>query len=141
VLDEILSLARRVGDASEQDKHLIDQLVKLQNSEPAIRDLLRYRLPGEEKNRATATGSDSVFEEIWMRVAGLVLRLFPGTGNHAYCKSFGDVSPLALEAVFDQPIQELELNLTLLRSLLISSVYENEEIASVILGQIRPTTT
>jgi hypothetical protein len=62
-----------------------------------------------------------------------VLRLFPGSGPHSFCKDFGDVSPLALETVFDAPIQELEALLLRLRSTLAPSLSANEEIAAVVL--------
>jgi len=66
----------------------------------------------------------------------LLLRLFPGAGSNSFCKSFGDVSPLALETVFDRPIQELETLLLRLRSVLAPSLSANDEIAGVLLEQL-----
>jgi hypothetical protein len=71
----------------------------------------------------------------WIETIAIVLRLFPGSGAHSFCKDFGDVSPLALETVFDAPIQELETWLLRLRSTLAPSLSANEEIAAIILAQ------
>jgi hypothetical protein len=54
----------------------------------------------------------------------------------SYCKNFGDVSPLALETVFDAPIQELEHLALRLRSVLVPTAAANEEIALAILDQL-----
>jgi hypothetical protein len=71
--------------------------------------------------------------KLWIETITLVLRLFPGSGGHSFCKDFGDVSPLALETVFDAPMQELEALLLRLRGTLAPSLSANEEIAAIIL--------
>jgi hypothetical protein len=73
---------------------------------------------------------------LWLEAVGLIFRLFPGVGPHSLCKSFGDVSPLALETVFDRPIQELENIAVRLRSALVPTLSANEEIASVLGGRL-----
>jgi hypothetical protein len=73
--------------------------------------------------------------KLWIETITLVLRLFPGSGAHSFCKDFGDVSPLALETVLDAPIQGLEALLLRLRSTLAPSLSANEEIAAIILEQ------
>ena len=62
----------------------------------------------------------------------LLLRLFPGAGSQSYCKNFGDVSPLALETVFDPAIQDLERLVLRLRSTLLPTLSSNEEMMSVL---------
>jgi hypothetical protein len=76
--------------------------------------------------------------ELWLETITWLLRLFPGAGPSSFCKDFGDVTPLALETVFDVPMQELETLLLRLRSILAPSLSENEEILSVILEQLKP---
>ena len=77
--------------------------------------------------------------EIWLETIGLVLRLFPGAGTQAYCKDLGDVTPLALETVFHHPIQTLEVLLIRLRSILVPSLSDNEEIRGVLQKQLAAT--
>src|SRR5439155_19646946 len=74
--------------------------------------------------------------QLWFEIIALLLRLFPGAGSYSFCKGFGDVSPLALETVFDRPIQELETLVLRLRSALAPSLSANEEIVSVLLEQL-----
>ncbi len=135
ILDEVLSLARRVGESEKSTEPLSGLVRKLATDDPAVREML-YSSFLKPNNLKSTLGSQIVSEDIWIRIICLLLKLFPGTGSHAYCKSFGDVSPLALETIFDQPIQELELNVSLVRSLLTSNIFENEEIANVILGHL-----
>ena len=71
-------------------------------------------------------------QDLWLEALSILLRLFPGAGPQSYCQSFGDVSPLALETVFDSPKQELENLLLRVRSLLTPSTCANEEIAAAI---------
>ena len=87
------------------------------------------------RSSATFTRSKIRFE-LWLEEIELLLRLFPGAGSNSFCKSFGDVSPLALETVFDRPIQELETLLLRLRSVLAPSLSANDEIAGVLLEQL-----
>lgn len=65
--------------------------------------------------------------------AGLLL---PGAGTQSYCKNFGDVSPLALETIFDAPIQKLEHLALRLRSVLVPTTTANQEIALAVLDQL-----
>jgi hypothetical protein len=55
---------------------------------------------------------------------------------HSFCKDLGDVSPLALEMVFDRPIEELERLLLRFRSVLLPGLSANEEIAGIILAEL-----
>jgi hypothetical protein len=74
--------------------------------------------------------------QLWLETILLLLRLPPGAGASSYCKNFGDVSPLALETVFDRPIQELDALVLRLRSALVPSLAANEEIAGVVLEEL-----
>jgi hypothetical protein len=83
-----------------------------------------------------AQASGLIPAELWREAISLLLRLFPGAGAHSYCRSFGDVSPLALETVFDRPIEELDSLILRLRSVLMPSLFANEEIANFLLQEL-----
>ncbi|HEY1787973.1 MAG TPA: hypothetical protein VGJ73_07455, partial [Verrucomicrobiae bacterium] len=72
----------------------------------------------------------------WLETISLLLRFFPDTGANAFCKSLGDVSPVALETVFDPALQSVEVLVMRLRSMFTPVFSGNEEIASVITEQI-----
>jgi len=132
VIDDILGLARHIGkDPVEEDKFL-PKLKSLLEREPKLLDLVSPHSMIEFDWKPEQARSQ-ILMEIWLEAIALLLRLFPGTGSQSYCKSFGDVSPLALETVFDRPLQELETLVLRLRSALAPSLSTNEEIASVLL--------
>ena len=135
-LDGFFSLARQLDGAGVPAEELAGQLRRLATEDPKIQALLRIPLGGRTF-AAKLPASLGAGEDIVIRLVVWLIRLFPGTGQNAYCKSFGDVSPQALETVFDQPMQELRQILDLLRSLLVANVFENEEIALAITRQIQ----
>lgn len=135
IVDEFLSLARRVARDQPAESNLREQLAALLAKEPKLLDTLGpHHLLGA--NTTSASSWPQVNKDLWLEVIGVLLRLFPGAGQQSYCQSFGDVSPLALETVFDQPIQELEVLLLRLRSMLLPSLSANEEIAAVLQKQL-----
>ncbi len=135
IVDDLLSLARHLGkDPTEADK-LLPKLKALVETSPHLLDLISpHALVERDWTPAQARAQMSM--DLWLETICLLLRLFPGNGTHSYCKSFGDVSPLALETVFDRPMQELETLLLRLRSSLVPSLAANEEIAGVLLQQL-----
>ena len=70
--------------------------------------------------------------ELWHETLGTIVRLFPGLGPDSVCKDFGDVPSLALETVFNKPLEELEKLLVRSRSLLFIDWNANREVHSVI---------
>jgi hypothetical protein len=135
VLDDISSLTRHLGKDAGDETAVAAKLKSLVAGDQRLRDLLSPHALTEtaitpEQARAL------VHPEIWIETMALLMRLFPGAGPHSYCKSFGDVSPLALETVFDQPLQELDSLVLRLRSVLTPSLAANEEIARVIADQL-----
>lgn len=135
IVDDVLSLARHLGkDTIEEDK-LPAKLKALVEATPNLLDLIGpHSLV--ERDWSPAQAREQMNMDLWIETICLLLRLFPGNGNHSYCKSFGDVSPLALETVFDRPIQELETLILRLRSTLVPSLSANEEIAAVLIEQL-----
>lgn len=135
IVDEVLSLARNLGQDSVPEDALLSKLKSLLEREPKLLDLVSpHSLI--EGNSPPSMARSQMGMELWLETICLLLRLFPGSGSQSWCKSFGDVSPLALETVFDRPIQELETILLRLRSSLVPSLAANEEIAQVLLAQL-----
>jgi hypothetical protein len=132
VLDETLSLARLLGKHPSTDGEVATALWSLLEKDEKLFDLVSpHSLT--ESNDTPAQARAKIHSALWIETMALVLRLFPGSGPHSFCKDFGDVSPLALETVFDAPIQELEALLLRLRSTLAPSLSANEEIAAVVI--------
>lgn len=70
--------------------------------------------------------------ELWWDVVAFLARLFPGAGPMSYRRDLGDAPPQRLEAVFDQPIADLENILGSSRSLLLGDWMANREVARVL---------
>ena len=135
ILDEILSLAQHFGKQPDESESFLAQLKALAGRDPHVLDLVSPH--GLMESGDSPQGARSKIQmEPWLEAIGLLLRLFPGVGPHSFCKSFGDVSPLALETVFDRPIEELEAIALRLRSALLPSLSANEDIANVLLDQL-----
>jgi hypothetical protein len=131
ILDEVMGLARHVGKEVKEESTFLAEFKSLVKRDQRLLDLVSPHnlvdaggLPLEARFR--------IQMEIWLDTIGLLLRLFPGTGAQSFCSDFGDVSPLALETVFDRPIVELETLIIRLRCVLAPSLFANEEIAEVL---------
>jgi hypothetical protein len=135
VLDEILSLARRINESGPNNEDCLKELKALLQKDAVISELISPRALVETAFTSKQAWA-AVHAEIWQETVGLLLRFFPDTGPNAFCKNFGDVSPLALETVFDLPMQGVELLVLRLRSLLSPTFSTNQEIAAVILEQM-----
>ncbi len=107
LLDEVLSLARRINDASGEQAERIAELKKLIQAEPKIYELIS---PGSlvETGYTSKQAWSAIHADVWFETVSLLLRFFPETGAHAFCKSFGDVHAMALETVFDPSLQAFE---------------------------------
>jgi hypothetical protein len=135
ILDEVLGLARHFGNEFKEEGAFLAEFKSFLDHDQQILDLVSpHKLT--ETCRLPHQARAQIDLEIWLDTIGLVLRLFPGTGSQALCKDFGDVSPLALETVFNHPVQRLELLILRLRSILAPSLSTNEEIAGVLLKQL-----
>lgn len=137
LLDEILSLARHVNDIPGEPEIRLAELQKLIHSEP----LCDLAGPGAlvESGYTSQQAWSSIHAPTWLETISLLLRFFPDTGANAFCKSLGDVSPVALETAFDPALQTLEVLVLRLRSLFTPVFSTNDEIAAVIAEQISKT--
>jgi hypothetical protein len=135
LLDEILSLARRVNDITVEPEKRVAELQKLIQADPRLYELVG---PGAlvESGFTSQQAWSAIHSPIWLETISLLLRFFPDTGPNAFCKSLGDVSPVALETAFDPALQSLEVLVLRLRSLFTPIFSSNEEIAAVIREQI-----
>ena len=70
--------------------------------------------------------------ELWHHLLASIARLFPGIDPESYCKDFGDANSLALETVFNQPLEDLEKLLVRSRSLIVIDWKANREVHSAI---------
>jgi hypothetical protein len=136
VLDEVMGLARHLGKREKSEASLRSELDSLLGQEERLLDLVSpHQLI--ESGSSPLIARKRIQMDLWLDSIAFLLRLFPGSGAHCFCKDLGDVSPLALETVFDQPIEELERLLLRFRSVLLPGLSANEEIASVILEAMR----
>jgi len=135
ILDEVLGLARRFGKIEVNKNAPTTVLKTLIESDQHLRDLVSPHAL-VESSMTPVEARKNIRLELWLEAVTCVLRLFPGTGAYAYCKNFGDVAPLALETVFNEPIEELESLLARLSSLLVPSLFANEEIADILLKEL-----
>jgi len=113
----------------------VAELQKLVQSEPRFYDLIG---PGAlvESGFTSQQAWSAIHGSTWLETISLLLRFFPDTGANAFCKSLGDVSPVALETVFDPALQTLEVLVLRLRNLLTPAFSMNDEIAAVIAEHI-----
>jgi hypothetical protein len=70
--------------------------------------------------------------ELWYHTLAAIIRLFPGIGPDSYCKDFGDSPALALEVIFNKPLEDLEKLLVRSRSLIVIDWNANREVHSAI---------
>jgi hypothetical protein len=70
--------------------------------------------------------------EMWYHTLATIVRFFPGLGPDSYCKDYGDAPALALEVIFNKPLEELEGLLIRSRSLIVIDWSANREVHSAI---------
>jgi len=135
VVDDILGVSRYLGrDPSWTDK-LPAVLKAFMEKEKRLVELISPRSLVEQP----ALGDDAwklIHRDLWLDAVTFLVRLFPGNGPHSFCKNFGDVSPLALETVFDLPLRELDNLVLRLRSVLAPTWADNQEVAAAIASEL-----
>ncbi|HEY5913625.1 MAG TPA: hypothetical protein VJA21_23810 [Verrucomicrobiae bacterium] len=135
IVDDVLGLARYLGKDAETDTPLPAKLRALLEREQKLFDLVSPQALIQTE-WTPQQARQQIHLDLWLDTMAWLLRLFPGAGTQCYCKNFGDVSPLALETVFDAPLQDLERLVLRLRSVLTPTLASNEEIATVIAEQL-----
>ena len=130
-IDECLSLAKEMASAKKAGEDYNELLTSIVDSDSRWLSTL-----GPGQLTWETTDPDEIFSAIprslWWDTIGWLIRLFPGTGPDSYCSDYGDVPPLALEAVFDSPISDLNQLIQRAKALLFVEWAVNKEIRSVI---------
>jgi hypothetical protein len=130
-LDEVLSLARRVATEHTSDAPLASRIAAILSNEPRFaKSLAPHRLVHEPMEPMAAF--ELLPPEMWYHTLAALVRYFPGVGPDSYCKDYGDAPALALEAVFNSPLEELEQLLVRSRSLIVIDWSANREVHSAI---------
>ena len=131
LVDELLSFGRLIAEQYDPGVPLTQRVAALANSDARWQEALgphRLLTPSFSTEEALTLFSS----ELWWETIGLLLRLMPGLGQDSYCRDFGDAPPLALERVFDAPIEALTDLAVRSRSLIAIDWNQNREIRSVI---------
>lgn len=130
-LDEMLSLARQAGSAQDAGETFAARVGSVLNADARFANSLSpNRLSQEPMEPKSAY--ELLPPELWHNLLALIARLFPGVGPDSYCKDFGDAPPLALENVFNKPIEDLQKLLIRSRSLIFIDWHANREVHSAI---------
>ncbi len=130
-LDEMLSLARQVKSEHKADVPLGKRIrVILERDQRFMDSLGPHRLNREGLKPEDAFRLLPI--DLWCDTLGVIVRFFPGIGPDSVCKDFGDVPALALETVFNGPLEELEKLLLRSRSLILIDWNFNQEINTAI---------
>ena len=130
-LDELLSLARQVAAEPKPDVPLPSRIASILNQEPRFAKSLAPNLLVQEAMEPAA-GFELLPAELWHHTLAAMVCLFPGIGPDSYCKDYGDAPALALEVVFNKPLEEFEQLLIRSRSLVVIDWQANREVHSAI---------
>ncbi|HUR44653.1 MAG TPA: hypothetical protein VMZ27_02165, partial [Candidatus Saccharimonadales bacterium] len=130
-LDEVLSLARQVATEYKADVPLATRISSILNSDQRFVNSL-----GPQRLAQEPMDSKAAFEflpaELWHQTLAAIVRFFPGLGPDSYCKDFGDAPSLALDVIFNKPLEDLEKLLVRSRSLIVIDWRANREVHSAI---------
>jgi hypothetical protein len=130
-LDEILSLARRLAADYTPEVPLASRIAAIFQNDPRFaKSLAPHRLVQEPMEPMTAL--ELLPPDIWYHTLAAVVQLFPGLGPDSYCRDYGDAPALALEVVFNKPLEDLEQVLVRSRSLIVIDWSANREVHSAI---------
>jgi hypothetical protein len=129
-LDETLSLARQAALDYKPETPLPERIAALfRKNGDWLESLGPHRLLAEAFSPAEA--SALVPPELWHEVLAAIVRLFPA-GPDSHCADLGDADPLALEKVFDGPLEDLDNLLLKTRSLIVIDWSFNREVRAAI---------
>ena len=130
VLDRAFSLAHEVVNHPGGGR-LEDRIAEAFAGDGRWQETLGYQHALHSTAEPTA-GDASLPPRLWWATLGFVLRLFPKLLPESFCKGYGDAPPLALETIFDAPIQELDGLLLRWRAFLLGDWRQNQEVSRVI---------
>jgi hypothetical protein len=130
-VDQLLSLAQELSTRYDDETLFTSRLRAIVDSDPRWGAALgSHRLTSNSDRREMA--SRIIPSDLWWNLIGVIIRLFPGTGPDSFCRDFGDAPPLALDAIFEKPLTELELLQLRSRSMVVIDWDQNVEIREAI---------
>jgi hypothetical protein len=130
VLDELRSLGHALASDDRAETDLVDRLLGVAAcDERWFQTLGPHRL---SRDPALRKFRDLIPPELWWTVIGFLIRLFPKLGPDSFCPDLGAAPPLALEQIFQEPIEQLALLQLRARSLLLLDWAANEEVLAAI---------
>jgi hypothetical protein len=130
-LDEILSMARELAAGHNPEVPLGTRIrAVLEREKRYAESLGPHHLSKEVLDPETALRLLPL--EFWCDTLGLLVSLFPSQGPDSFCRDYGDAPALALETVFNKPLEILEALLVRSRSLIVIDWGYNREIHSAI---------
>ena len=130
VLDRAFSLAHEAVQ-NPGNGRLEDRIAEAFAADDRWQETLGY----QHALRSTAgdsAGDASLPPQLWWATLAFVLRLFPKLLPESYCKGYGDAPPLALETIFNAPIEELDGLLLRWRAFLLGDWRQNQEVSRII---------
>ncbi len=130
-LDEVLSLARQAATEYKEEVPLATRIGAIMNADQRFTKSLAPHRLAQEPMEATAA-YELLPPELWYHLLAVIVRLFPGVGPDSYCKDYGDAPALALEVIFNKPLEDLEKLLVKSRSLIVIDWNANREVHSAI---------
>jgi hypothetical protein len=130
-LDEMLSLARQVASDFNPEVALRDRLLKIvERDQRWTASLGPQRLIREPASRDVAPRV--LPADLWWETLGVVVRLLPGVGPDSICRDFGDAPVSALDRIFEEAINQINILLLRSRSLVVADWNQNLEIHDAI---------
>jgi hypothetical protein len=132
-LDEMLSFARQLGTEHAADVPLRERVSALLQRDARFTESL-----GAHRLLRGVIGKDDVQQlvpaSLWHDVLGWMAQLFPGLGPDSVCRDYGDVAALALENVFEKPLEKLEQLAGASRSAVFGDWQHAKEVRGIIAG-------
>jgi hypothetical protein len=130
-VDQLLSLAQQLSTQYEHERPFAERLRAIVDSDPRWAAVLGpHRLTINPAMREIA--ARIIPSGLWWDTIGVIIRLFPGSGPDSFCRDFGDAPPLALDAIFANPLTEMERLQARSRSLVVSDWEQNLEIRDAV---------
>lgn len=130
-IDEVLSLANKAAAEYGAEAPLASRIASILTREPRFAKALGPHQLVQEPMEPMAA-FELLPPELWYQTLAAIVRLFPGIGPDSHCKDYGDAPALALEVVFNKPLEELEQLLVRSRSLIVIDWKANREVHSAI---------
>jgi hypothetical protein len=130
-LDEMLSLARQIAVEPQPGVAIGKRIQSIVERDGRWETSLGpHRLVRDDGIRQTA--ARVVPADLWWETIGVVTRLFPGIGSDSFCGDLGDAPSSALDQIFDEAIEQIDLLLLRSRSLVVADWNQNLEIHDAI---------